>query len=202
MRGFGEPSEQREIKVFEDLNTTRPYPWGFGDPSAGVDYEEQPDAGFGDVVPDAILQILQMPSRDLPDDGGIIVSIRGDFPALGTQRGREGAGPFQIQLLDIHTGQRYPKDRVGCHSGLVGKGGNCQTDASHRILKFVLPPLPLSEYTIEIRYGDNFRTKIVMPNAIRIVHRTREQETYGARSNLSEVFYPGARLHSMEKLRG
>ncbi len=202
MRGFGEPSEQREGRVFGDFNTTRLYPWGFGDPSAGVDYEEQPDAGFGDVIPDAILQVLLTPNRDLPDDGGIILTILGDFPSLGKQKGFEGAGPFQIQLLDIHTNERYPKDRVGCHSGLIGEGGKCRTGILHQKLKFVLPPLPLSEYTIEIRYGDNFRNLISMPNAFRIVHRSREQETYGGRTNLSTVFNTGPRLASMEKLRG
>lgn len=202
MRGFGEPSQQQEGKVFGDFNTTRPYAWGFGDPSTGVDYAEQPDAGFGDVVPESILQVLQMPTRDLPDDGGIIVTLVGQFPDLGNQKGVQGAGPFLVTLVDAHTGEKYPKDMVGCHSGLIGKGNQCTTDLRHEKLRFVLPPLPLSEYSIEIRYGDNFRQTISFPNAFRVVHRTREIETYGARSNLSTVFNAGPRLEQMEKLRG
>ncbi len=202
MRGFGEPSEQREGRVFGDLNTTRPYAWGFGDPSTGVDYAAQPDAGFGDIVPDALLHSLHMPTSDLPDDGGIIVTILGEFPALGKQKNVTAAGPFRVQLLDVHTGERYPKDMPGCHSGLIGKGSNCSTDLRHSELRFVLPPLPLSEYTVEIRYGNNFETRIEFFNAFRIVHRTRESETYSGRSHLSVVFNTGARLPQMEKIRG
>lgn len=202
MRGFGEPSEQRESKVFGDFDTTRLYPWGFGDPSAGADYVEQPDAGFGDVVPESILQVLQMPTRDLPDDGGIIITVVGDFPDLGCQVGIKRAGPFLVELVDVHTGDVYPKDMTGCHSGLIGKGSNCETDLRHKKLRFVLPPLPLSEYSIKIRYGDNFVQAIVFANAFRIVHRTREIETYGAREQLSTVFNAGPRLIQMEKLRG
>ena len=202
MRGFGEPSEQQEGLVFGEHVTARPYPWGFGDPSAGADYASQPDAGFGDIIPEAVLGILRVPSRDLPDDGGLFIQIEGTFPGLGTERLVSEAGPFQIQLLDVHTGERYPKDVVGCHSGLIGKGNKCFTDLRHEKLGFVLPPLPLSEYTIEIRYGDNLETKIEVPNAFRVVHRTRESETYGARSNLSSVFKTGARLSDLEELRG
>ena len=60
MRGFGEPSSQVESSVF-GLTTTRPYPWGFGDPNrpnSTVNLETQPDLGFGDVMPDARFVIL------------------------------------------------------------------------------------------------------------------------------------------------
>lgn len=202
MRGFGEPSEQRQGKVFSTHTTGILYPWGFGDPDAGVDYASQPDAGFGDILPAAGLGMLLSPTRDLPDDGGIFIEVNGIFPALGNSPLVTEAGPFQVQLLDIHTGERYPKDVVGCHSGIIGKGNKCYTNLRHSKLGFVLPPLPLSEYTIEIRYGDSLETLITLVNAFRIVHRTREVETYGARSHLSSVLNPGARLSDLETLRG
>lgn len=202
MRGFGEPSEQVEMRVFGDRITSRPYPWGFGDPSEGADYQAQPDAGFGDILPDVVLGVLLISGRDLPDDGGILLKVAGDYPSLGFRRGLEAAGPFQVQLKDVHSGDRYPKDMTGCHSGIVGKGNECFTDVHHKRLSFVLPPLPLSEFSIEIRHGDFLENLIVIPSAFRVVHRTREAETYGGRSHISAILNPGARFPDLEKSRG
>lgn len=204
MRGFGEPSEQVEILVFGDKTTARPYPWGFGDPysGSGIDLQAQPDLGFGDVMPEANLGVLLVPTRDLPDDGGLIIEISGDWPDLGAQKGEAGAGPFQIRLRDASTGIAYPKETVGCHGGRIGSGTRCFTDVRHEVLSFVLPPLPLSVFSIEIRYGDGFRTLITIPDAFRVVHRSRASEIYGGRANLSTRFETGPRLSDLETLRG
>jgi len=201
MRGFGEPSSQVENSIF-GLTTTRPYSWGFGDPSAAVNLETQPDLGFGDVMPDSRFVILVGGARGVPDDGGVIITLRGHWPSLNKPKGNLRAGPFLVRLKDRVTGLVYPQDEFGCHSGRVGGTWECTTDIRHETLTFVLPPLPLSDFDIEIRFGHNWLGLITLPRAFRVLHRVRASETYNNRKQLAVRFASGPRFPGQEKLRG
>ena len=125
MRGYGAPSSGTASTLF-GLATAGTQDWGYGDPNNGNVRPDYLDLGYGSVFPDRFRAVLVRPgSRLMPDSGGILIHLRmGAWPAHGRVPGGERSGPFLVRCVNASTGDVYPQDMFGCHSGRVGKEWN------------------------------------------------------------------------------
>ena len=159
MLGFGSPS------VLGDPAGI--YDWGFGDPSPTGPGIVDIDWGFGDV-PVLPPEFIVSPER-LPDEGGVIVALRGDWPIVG---------PYHVQLYQSFTGQEFPDSGVApgasapllltstgrvlsrgspywCYTGILPKtlGANSLIPNPDGFLYFILPPIPPGLYDVKVSWG-------------------------------------------------
>lgn len=173
------------------------YDWGYGSPSnVGTPTAQVvSDTGWGSpylTVSAASLSMLSPPG-DMPDEGGVLVTVLGVWPKTG---------PYRVRLYD-QAGVAYPNDpgKVYCHSGKVGQGvdifvANVGTD----VLQFVLPPLPVGLFDLEILYGTNFGTTVTVTDFLNIVTRNRVQQVYSVRRRLQPLYKTGPRRSAAERL--
>lgn len=203
MRGYGAPSSGSATSIF-GLATASPFDWGYGDPNAnGLVDDPYLDLGYGSVMPNRFFAVLVAARREINDDGGVLIRFRmGAWPDNGAIRMAQRSGPFRVKLVNAKTGDIYPQDMAGCHSGRIGKGIDCETDLRHEELSFVMPPVPPAEYNVEVLYGAGFVQKITIPKAFRVIHRGRNSSRYMGRSAIASRFNAGARTAKLEKPMG
>lgn len=194
MRGFGTPI---------DTNAD-PYDWGFGAPSPDEWDASELELGFGEPLDTAFVPVI-VSGLPLPDDGGEIVSLAGDWPDLGNPPGQP-SGPFRVRLID-GDGVTWPDPArvLGCYSARVtlrngGKGPYCETDIRRRTLDFSIPPLPPGTYDVEVAWGPHWSTKLLLEAAVSVIYRLRSHQEYGMRVTYPNRYAVGPRVPQMEPL--
>lgn len=139
--------------------------WTFeGEPHPGMFVSVDGIAGVGTFL-GALASFVRTaaPWVFVSDEGGQVVDFRP--PA------EIGTGPFLVRLVD-NANDIWPDDRLGCWSGEPGRGFEIWTLRDRRRFRFVLPPLPLGEYTLRVLNpaGD---TVLEVPQLFRVVRRQR-----------------------------
>lgn len=170
--------------------------WGFGDVEPSPWDGVVRSWGFGDVAPLATLpvSIEGEAGQVFPDDGGEIVTLIAPWPAVG---------PYRVRLI-ASGGAAFPTGGF-CTAPLVVRLGAivardnpqvCFTGAARRRLSFILPPLPVDLYSVEVTRNGEVTTLF---NALRVVFRQRCIEDYRIRSAFPGNYTTGPRALSLER---
>lgn len=156
---------------------------GYGSPWTLGGYEAPGDTGYGSPYVEAAF-VEVFPAGVWPDDGGVMVALRGDWPA---------SGPYRVRLVDVD-GALYPLADY-CHGGVPGSGSSIYArgpaDAWDEV-RFVLPPAPPGLYDVRVEWGVGWSHDVTVPG-LRIVHRTRHPAVYRMRSGIPSTLAAGAR---------
>lgn len=183
-RGYGSPTTLGGVD-----GAPNSYDWGYGSPTPTTWADTEYDTGYGSPRTELIVEQVQLYIENdppwLPDDGGVMVGLLAQWPVLG---------PYRVRLRD-QAGVAYPDDGTFCHSGKLGQGSDvyvADVSASDE-LRFVLPPVPVGNYDVEVMWGLNYGSLGVVPGLIDVVFRTRCMPTYRVRSRLPERPYKAAR---------
>ena len=213
MWGFGEPDAFGSATT-NKAPTLNSYGWGFGDPDTAsvttgsgtstiqLSVHLYYDWGFGDVpkFADAVTVPMLLSPAIVPDNGGIIVAIHGDWPTFG---------PYYIQLQHTVTEKTFPTNQVFCNS-LPGVGTACAPPAKplaegvepspSDYLRFTVPQLLPGVYDVRIYHVDQPLEPVkVVDEALRVEWRMRTHITYRLRFSLSGWFEAGVRDPAVEK---
>ena len=187
MKGYG--SSGSDAEGFFD--------WGYGDPTpAGFDPATDPlDLGYGSVPTAAFVPTVAK-GAIVPDDGGAIFALAGEWPSLGVPPGMR-AGPFRVQFV-ARDGTVYPDPtkRFGCYSARVnirqgGRGTACETNLARTRLEFASPVAPPGVYDVRVSWGPHWAEGVTASGAVTVVYRHRSLSEYTIRSSLPEL-YKGA----------
>lgn len=163
MRGFGSSYDGDE-----------PFDWGFGDPTP--DEIGAGDRGFGSPADGSFPAYIV--HRQIPDDGGTILSIPGQWPIRG---------PYRVRLQRGPTVYPDPATTLGCYSAIPtprggGKGSLCEATRDLAALVFSVPPLPPGTYDVVVAWGVAWGESLTLPGAFTVVYRGRCPGEYRLRS--------------------
>ena len=210
-RGAGDPDNG------EILTGQGDFGWGAGDPVPGGwggALSDPVSVGSGDPERESNTVVFFASVNVLPDDGGEIAVLSAAWPRIG---------PYFIQLRDHFTGKLHPNASVQayCYAPLDVLPTNavrarqspfeCQTDISTVIvdgervrrpgalLRFVLPPLPPGLYDAVLTWGAQLEHSAEVPQALRIVHRTRSRAQWSLRATLPPNYNKGAAAPLIEE---
>jgi len=212
MYGFGEPSgltpDTSLGPVGGELPVTADHlGWGWGDPPASGWAGGETDWGFGDPETLAGDHILWVSSKELPDDGGELITLLSAWTEIG---------PWRVRLIQTHTGQIFPNADAPlpyCKSPVPGFGERCYTNILMETvggvltptpgtqLSFVLPPLPTGKYDCELIPPTGAGT-VLMQNVMEVIWRNRSAEVYVIRNRWPLLFSAGQRTLRHEELLG
>lgn len=176
---------------------------GFGDPSDVID-PGMPQSGFGDNPDGWFGVIFPVDPQGLgailyPDDGGLVVTILGDFKDIGPW--------FRVKVKNTDTNTFYPLDQVSLRSALADEAFQFKAELDQNRVRFALPPLPRGPYDIYL-YWDAapdgpFQPFKVSAAAFTVVFRHRRQETWMIRNQLPPQWKgAGPRAITVEPMLG
>ena len=215
MRGYGDPAGQ-EITAFTS-DTTTVFPWvlGYGDPDADTVYAAASHSdsfslvgphgwNYGDPAQLDNSSVLIASSKQVPDEGGVIVELLGDWPEIG---------PWRIRLQQVHTGLYFPGPSTYANSPSPGSGIDVETNKVEveelgalvtkpgSVLRFVLPPLPTGMFSVSINTVVPLPTsEIVTEDLLEVIHRSRPLEVYTHRRRYPSPYSVGVRELTAESL--
>lgn len=181
------------------------FDFAYGDePPAGWDPSTDAlDLGFGDEPLGMASPVLVVPINAalagvnvLPDDGGCIVSLSGDFSAWPT---------YKVQVQNSFTAETYPLPPLpGCLSVVPGENYQIQPMPNLQILRFALPSLPPAVYDVLVYFGPNYgESMLPVPKAFRVIRRHFSLEQYSLRQLPGAWYGTGPRaLQTEPKLGG
>jgi hypothetical protein len=146
----------------------------------------------------------------MPDDGGEIVEVQGDWPEIG---------PWRITCVQSFTTQTFPEATAPlpyCSSPVPGYAERCYTDTVEveelgsmvtkpgTSLRFVIPILPPGVYDVKIELPPPalLGSEIVLEKAFTVVWRNRSIETYTYRRRFPSNYSLGVRNITIEPLLG
>jgi hypothetical protein len=191
-RGFGSPTTIPQ-------QGTHPQDRGFGSPTSWTPSTAYGlgDAGFGSPYSPIVLLFPPLgPFPLLPpldpidpppppalfgDEGGYVYGLQGSWPI---------PGPYTVRFLD---GLGAPHPAVGgAYSAIAGERDRCATNPFGDLLVFTIPPLNPGLYDIKITWQPG--GELVFEDAIRIIRRNRDAETYRLRRGYQELFEVGPGL--------
>lgn len=181
-RGFGSPTQIGGVDP--DPNS---YDWGFGSKTPSTWASTEYDTGFGspriELISAAVQLVLESGVPWLPDDGGVMVTLLAVWPTLG---------PFRVRLHG-QSGVVYPIEGGFCHSGKLGPGSSLFVvdTAAPDTLQFVLPPVPVGLYDVEVQWGLSFGDTSTIEDLIDVVFRNRSVPTYRIRHRYSPEYLTG-----------
>jgi hypothetical protein len=182
-RGYGSPTLIGGVDPAPNS-----YDWGYGSPTPTTWDATEYDTGYGapriELITESVQLVLESGVPWLPDSGGVIVTMVATWPTTG---------PFRVRLRD-QTGVPYPIEGGFCHSGKVGQGSDIYVaDATAPDeLRFVMPPVPVGLYDVEVLWGLGWGTVGVVDNLIDAVFRNRSVPTYRVRRRLPDPPYKAA----------
>lgn len=163
------------------------YDWGYGSLTPTTWADTEYDTGYGspriELITESVQLVLVNGVPWLPDDGGVVVTMMATWPTLG---------PFRVRLRD-QVGVPFPIEGGFCHSGVAGQGFNifvADTVAPDE-MRFVLPPVPVGLYDVEVLWGLNFGSVGVVDDLIDVVFRNRSVPTYRIRHRFPELYKTG-----------
>jgi hypothetical protein len=181
------------------------FDFSFGDePPAGWDPSADAlDLGFGDEPMGMASPVLVVPlapavtgTTVLPDDGGCVVTLSGDFSTWPT---------YKVRIQNSFTAETYPLTPLpGCLSVVPGEGYEIVPMPNLQALRFALPAMPPAVYDILVSFGPNYAESMLpVAKAIRVIRRHFSLEQYTLR-RLPDIWYgTGPRvLQSEPKLGG
>ena len=178
--GFGAPSSVSYLDV-DDVeqcfrNTGEE---GFGDPFRTRGFKRPPRINKGTGV-------------EFSDNGGQLGVVFADFEQAfsGTNFGvREPIGPFSIYIENETTGETGQ-----CFSAIPGQGSSLFTTTNQDKLYFALPFTAKGSYKFLMQWNDDGVLKnFDITNAIKILHRQRNDKTMSVRANLPDFWNAGPR---------
>ena len=181
-RGYGAPDNQSASSPL-----SRP-DWGWGDAppspwdSAGSDY------GWGSDHGSSFPSYLDLVTREIGDDGGYEIMIKGDFPRRGASLRQRPSG-FSVVL--VAGGSESP-----CHSGLFGQGVSCSTDLRARELRAYSPRLATGTHTVRVRY-DGTEEDV---GSISVYRSSRSRSAYALANTFPSAYATGPRTLESEPL--
>lgn len=148
--------------------------YGYGTPTSfllGVlppDLEAYQDTGYGS--PYASITV-QFPAAGLvvPDDGGFVVRLAGNWPKVG---------PYQVSITDAD-GEIFR-----CHTVAFGKGGpfDCWTDDDANQLRFGTPRCHVGTYDLTISWLEGGLQEAAYPASVTVERRTLHPTVYTERA--------------------
>ncbi len=150
---------------------------GYGHPTGAFDAYGRNYTGYGD--PYFVLgAYVSIPADGyVPDDGGIIVTLSGEFPH---------PGPYTVTI-----------GGKAARSGVLSGAGRCYPNAALDTLRFVMPPLVPGTYAIDLAWPGGHDT---VPAALTVIRRHRASGIYDLRRMLPPTRKLGARTIENEQL--
>ena len=212
MRGYGDPAGKTPTAT-TPATATAWFGWGWGDPdpdtlhaaaSSGLTWDgTETEWGYGDEGQLGSAHVLVVSRQRQPDNGGVIVELRAEWPSIG---------PWRIRLVQRFTGVTF--DAV--NSPQPGKGTDVETnrveveEAGALVtkpgtrLRFVLPPLPPGAYNVRIEAPPPalLGSELTVVGALEIINRGRPVEVYTHRRRYPEPYSVGIREITAEPLLG
>ena len=180
--GYGAPYE------LPASSPTRP-DWGWGDDPPSSWTSITADYGWGSDRGEAFPSYLELSTREIGDDGGYAVSIRGDFPRRGASLRQRPEG-FEVVLVDAALAE------FKCHAGLFDQGESCTTDLKAQTLRGYSPRLAVGTYQVSVRYDGTQRNA----GSLSVVRRSLHPARYHLANALPSVYATGPRVLESEPL--
>lgn len=185
MRGWGAALTSSESAI-----DTLAYPdWGWGDEGPQSWDLSTLDYGWGSDRGDVAPAYIIASARNIADDGGYVINIKGAWPRRGASVRQRPTG-FAVTLIDTQ-GVRWP-----CYSGRAGQGLVCSADIRGSTLSAYSPAAPTGAYDVEVEYDNT----VLTVGSVTLVRRTRTREEYALKSALPMLFATGARGIEYETL--
>lgn len=150
---------------------------GYGAPQPQAGGYGTNSYGYGSPYHVAAWSVLVPADGRLPDDGGIVVTLDGDFSM---------ASAYWIVVGGVR-----------CLSGVPGQGEECRPNKTRTRLSFVQPPLVPGTYDVVVSWLGGSQT---MPAALQALYRSRQSGLYALRSMLPPDRDCGARMIEDEQL--
>lgn len=180
------------------------FDFGFGDePPPGWDPAADPlDLGFGDEPLGLDMPVILIPNSPvlstvgpMPDDGGVVLELAGDFKAWPR---------YKVRIKNSFTAETFPDSPIpGCLSVRPGDGYQITPEVSKKALRFALPALPPAVYDILVYFGPNYAMSLpTVANAFRVIRRHWTQEQYTMRALPEHWVGTGPRALRMEDKLG
>jgi hypothetical protein len=185
------------------------FDFAFGDeiPPNWDPEQEALDLGFGDEpmgmdVP--VLIVLFDPALSgfysrLPDDGGVVMTLQGDFSVAKT---------FKVRIKNTFTGELFPLSPLpGCLAVVPAKtsgtGWEIEPLVDLKRLQFALPALPPAVYSIKVYFGANYAQELPeLSSAFRVIRRHHTPEQYTLRGLPEHWYGTGPRVIQNEPKLG
>lgn len=171
---------------------------GFGDEPMGL------DVGYLLIVPPGgpdgtpAMQGAATQFDTLPDDGGVVMTLFGDFPDP----------TYKVRIKNHFTAETYPPSPlVGCLSVAPGRTAGVLWQIvplpDKKRLQFVLPAMPPATYDVQVAFGPGYAADLpVISKAFRVVRRHRTLEQYSLRALPPHWNGTGPRVLSAEQKLG
>jgi len=162
---------------------------GFGSPF-------NPDArniGFGSPF-DPGLTAVATASTLISDDGGDLVSISGNWASIAPEPVPSHSEHFTVHFIHAATAREYP-----ALAGYLGRrrSGQVYTNMLQNVIRAYTPPMDRGTYHIRISYETG---NLLLNNAVTVVARNRNIETYSIRRSLPAFYKTGSREAAQESV--
>jgi hypothetical protein len=210
--GFGSPSlDSINSDATSTITTTfTVFDWGFGSPTGGIfaisytglTETSWPDStAYSDTACGSPFMVFEEPPYisanigGFPQEGGSVAKLFTNLDA--------GLGAYYIRFYQTVSGakQYYPSAAHEAYSAIPGEGTALYPRNASTHLRFVIPPLPLGVYSLEILHGPNKIFVFNVANAFRTVPNPRDSETYATRNRFSSVFKVGNRNRIVDEIQ-
>ena len=182
MRGFGAYDTQSATEALTSPD------WGWGDAPPTSWDASTADYGWGSDHGSAFPSYLELETARIGDDGGYLVTIRGDYPRRGASARQRPTG-FRV-VMELN-GVEHP-----LYSGFVGDGNICSTDLRASVLSVYSTALPVGDYTVLVRY-DGVEENV---GTISVERRARTLAEYRLRDAYPSAYAVGVRRLEVDEL--